>query len=155
MNSESRPIVFLLCGLPGSGKTTYAKELEKIGVIRLSLDEELFKLFGRQFSPDQYTELEAKTKRYLLEQLDVCLNDHKSVVLDWGFWRKDEREEIKTFVSNKGGKAKLVYFKRSLDVFAKGIENRNLYDNHKITIEMLKKFVTQFEEPRGENEEIM
>lgn len=50
----NNPKIYLLCGLPGSGKTTYAKQLQEQGVIRLSLDEELFKLFGRDFNPRDF-----------------------------------------------------------------------------------------------------
>jgi predicted kinase len=30
--------IFLLCGLPASGKTTFAKSLEEKGALRLTLD---------------------------------------------------------------------------------------------------------------------
>lgn len=33
------PVVYLLCGLTGSGKTTYAKRLEAAGAVRLTVDE--------------------------------------------------------------------------------------------------------------------
>ncbi|MFF2929118.1 AAA family ATPase [Streptomyces mirabilis] len=36
---EPEPVVYLLVGLTGSGKTTYAKRLEPTGAIRLSVDE--------------------------------------------------------------------------------------------------------------------
>ena len=35
------PVVYLLCGLTGSGKTTYARQLEAAGAVRLSVDEEV------------------------------------------------------------------------------------------------------------------
>jgi dephospho-CoA kinase len=41
------PVVYLLCGLTGSGKTTYAKRLETRGAVRLSVDEEVFVRHGR------------------------------------------------------------------------------------------------------------
>ncbi len=63
-----KPSVFLLCGLPGSGKTTYAKKLEQSGAIRYTLDEEVFKRFGRHFE-DGYDEKEAQTKA---ELRDLC-----------------------------------------------------------------------------------
>ena len=44
---ESRPIVYLLVGLPGSGKTTYAKALQWPGVVGLSVDAQLIARHGR------------------------------------------------------------------------------------------------------------
>ena len=36
--------VIMMCGICGSGKTTYAKKKEQEGYIRLSIDEEMWKL---------------------------------------------------------------------------------------------------------------
>ena len=41
------PVVYLLCGLTGSGKTTYARQLEAAGAVRLSVDEEVYARHGR------------------------------------------------------------------------------------------------------------
>ena len=41
------PVVYLLCGLTGSGKTTYAKRLEAAGAVRLTVDEEVHARHGR------------------------------------------------------------------------------------------------------------
>jgi AAA domain-containing protein len=45
--TQSPPRVVLTCGEAGSGKTTYAKELEARGYVRRSIDEELWRRFGR------------------------------------------------------------------------------------------------------------
>ena len=42
-----KPVVYLLVGLPGSGKTTYAKALRRRGVVRLSVDEQVIVRHGR------------------------------------------------------------------------------------------------------------
>lgn len=34
-----RGLVVMMCGLPGSGKSTYARALERRGYARLSIDE--------------------------------------------------------------------------------------------------------------------
>ncbi|WP_412769062.1 AAA family ATPase [Micromonospora zamorensis] len=44
---QSRPVVYLLVGLPGSGKSTYARALELTGVVRLSVDDVLQARHGR------------------------------------------------------------------------------------------------------------
>ena len=40
--------VIMMCGICGSGKTTYAKQKEKEGYVRLSIDEECGKLTGER-----------------------------------------------------------------------------------------------------------
>ena len=37
-----QPKLYMICGISGSGKTFYAKKLERQGVVRLSIDEELW-----------------------------------------------------------------------------------------------------------------
>lgn len=149
------PIVYLLCGLPGSGKTTYAKELETQGVIRLTLDEELFKRHGRHLPEGTYSEYEKKTKDALTEELVQHLKQNRSVVLDWGFWKREDRDRIAQLVRDNGGEPKLLYFKRDLNELASRVQNRDLSKNHEIDTQMLADFSAQFEEPNGEGEVIV
>ena len=47
--------VYLICGFIGSGKTTFAKKLEKeTGAIRITKDEWLISLFGHDPSIPNY-----------------------------------------------------------------------------------------------------
>ena len=46
LNQDTEPLkslVVMLCGIAGSGKTTLAKRLEKMGFLRLSIDEEVWR----------------------------------------------------------------------------------------------------------------
>lgn len=143
---------YLLCGLPGTGKTTYAKSIESDNIIRLSLDEELFKLFGKDFSPEKYSFFEEETKKILFVKAIDLINDDKSVILDWGFWKKEEREETRKKLLDSGVNVKLIYFKVSREEMEKRINNRDILDNHIITTDMLDKFFNEFEEPNDKEE---
>ena len=60
--------VIMMCGVCGSGKTTYAKQKEKEGYIRLSIDEEMWKAYGRKgvdYPDSQYEELSEQTESIL------------------------------------------------------------------------------------------
>lgn len=46
----------LLCGLPGSGKTTYARRLEERGTLRLSSDDWMVPLFGHHMPREVFNE---------------------------------------------------------------------------------------------------
>ena len=39
--------VIMMCGVCGSGKTTFAKQKEREGYIRLSIDETMWKMYGQ------------------------------------------------------------------------------------------------------------
>lgn len=148
------PTVYLLCGLPGSGKSTYAKELEKSGVVRMTLDEEVFKRYGRNFTSG-YAEKEAETKKHSEEQLVEYLRGGVSVVLDWGFWKKAERTRIIELAQNAGAKSELVYFNVPFEELKSRIRGRDMATNHDISDEMMDAFVKQFEEPKNEGEVVV
>ena len=144
-----KPTIFLLCGLPFSGKTTYAKKLEKEGVIRFTLDEQLFQKFGRDFVSG-YIEKEKETKRYLKEKCLEYIKEGRSVVLDFGFWKKVERDEYKLFVDQINAKWQLLYFNVPMKELKKRLRlrnNRDLKNNHFISESMLENFSDQFEVP--------
>src|SRR5690606_34778651 len=45
--SSGQPTVYLMAGLPGSGKATYARRLEARGIVRVSVDAEMLARHGR------------------------------------------------------------------------------------------------------------
>ncbi len=95
---EKKPILTLMVGLPGAGKTTRAKELEQAtGAVRFTPDEWHLFLFGDDFHDprehalhdqrhDRVEELQWRLGKRLLAQ-------GVSVILDFGFWAKEQREE--------------------------------------------------------------
>ena len=86
-----KPTLHLLMGLPGAGKTTFAKHLEHItGAQRLSSDEVRLKLFPRPcFSQDEHD--------HLYHDLDLEVEDSlasgKSVIYDANLNRRQHRQE--------------------------------------------------------------
>ena len=80
----------MLCGLPGSGKTTLAHEIAaRYGAVRLNPDEWELALGIDPFDTEFQDKLEAQFSR-LTERL-IALGT--SVILDWGFWARWERDE--------------------------------------------------------------
>ena len=80
----------LLCGLPASGKTTLAHELaDAYDAVRLNPDEWELTLGVDPFDEDFQAKLEAAF--WNLAQRLLVLGT--SVVLEWGFWARSERDE--------------------------------------------------------------
>lgn len=95
---EKRPVLTLLVGLPGAGKTTLAKKLEReTGAIRFTPDEWHLFLFGDDFhDPRKHALHDQRHDR--VEQLMWSLGKRLlaqgvSVILDFGFWAREQREE--------------------------------------------------------------
>ncbi len=108
-----RPVVHLLVGLPGSGKSTYARSMERAGLIRLSVDEALQErhgVLGEDYSEDQHLSLLAPVVGEVREQLIAAVRAGHSVVLDHGLGKRDEREDFKQLVEGLGATWRLLHF---------------------------------------------
>lgn len=85
-----RPTLHLTVGLPGVGKTTLARELERdTGALRLTPDEWMVPLFGVRWADFAGTRdvLEGR----LIWVGHQVLRAGASVILDFGCWTSDER----------------------------------------------------------------
>lgn len=86
-----KPTLYLMMGLPGAGKTTVAKIIEKTtGAVRLSSDEARLMLWP---DPDFSQEEHDALYEYLDDQTKHLLETGKSVIYDANLNRYMHREE--------------------------------------------------------------
>lgn len=154
--------VIMMCGVCGSGKTTYAKQKEKEGYIRLSIDEEMWSIYGQKgidYPEKQYDELSEKLEHVLRKTMIDLIKDGKNVVIDFSFWNKDSRNLYKNIIEKMGGTVELVYMKASKEILWKRLQKRNLslHANSPfvITDEILEHHYNEFQEPKGEGEIVL
>jgi hypothetical protein len=84
--------LFLMVGLPGAGKTIQAKSLAaEHAALRLSPDAWMIPLFGEPQADGKRDVLEGRLIWLALEALRLGTN----VVLDFGFWSRDERSSLR------------------------------------------------------------
>ena len=89
---DTRPTLFLLVGLPGAGKTTRARELEVAQrALRFSPDEWMIPLYGESDPDGMRDVLEGR----LIATGARVLELGTSVILDFGFWGRDERSALR------------------------------------------------------------
>lgn len=120
--------VIMMCGICGSGKTTYAKQKEKEGYVRLSIDEEMWKTYGRKgidYPNEQYEKLSEIVEMALQKELLSLIQQGKHVVLDFSFWNKANRAYYKRLIEKAGGTPELVYMKASKGTLQKRLDKRN------------------------------
>ncbi|MFD3907981.1 ATP-binding protein [Streptomyces sp. CB04723] len=162
MAESEAPTVFLLVGLTGSGKTTYAhRVLEPRGVVRLSVDEVVFDRHGRygvDYPENTYFEKEAPVVAELHERLAELVAEGRDVVWDHGLWPRKDREAMKLLVESAGGRPRLLYFPVARDELLRRLMERNERGDANalaVTPEALDDFFARFEEPHGEGEGIV
>jgi len=160
--AQARSVVVLLCGVAGSGKTTYAQELELEGYIRLSIDEEVWARFGRygiDYDPADYCRLSALAEDLLRERLVTLVGEGRDVVVDFSFWQRASRDRYKRLVEAAGGTWRLIYLQVDPVVLRLRLDNRaDRFDANAafpITRDILAGYLARFEEPQGEGEEVL
>lgn len=167
MCSDRRPPtaaaqVVLMCGIAGSGKTTYAQRLERVGFERLSIDEEIWRQFGRydvDYPAGDYVRLSTLVEADLQARLSVLIQQGRNVVIDFSFWQRTTRDRYKKMIEQAGGRWRLVYLKVDTEELRRRLAARNVQVNANaafpITETILDRYLHDFEEPQDEGEEIV
>jgi predicted kinase len=149
--------VVMMCGVAGSGKTTYAKALEARGFVRLSIDEYIWAQFGRfgvDYPAARYEELQRIAEEANFQRLGVLLRERAACVIDYSFWSRVQRQEYRRFVEGAGGRVTLLYLRADRELLRKRLRVRNRTRNANaafaISQETLERFIAGFEEPGGD-----
>ena len=125
----------LLFGYLGSGKTTFAKHLEvEHKAVRFTPDEWMARLFGENPPEESFPE-KAEAILELLQRLWTrCLSLGVDVVLDYGFWRRKERDEARAAAERVGASACLYRLECPDDEARRRIDARNHADDRSLYI---------------------
>lgn len=122
----SKPKVYMLHGFLGVGKTTLAKILEREqNAIRFTHDEWMSRLYGEDPPTADFQEYAARIFAVMEGVWTRCLELGTSVVLDFGFWSRSEREHVRQLASRHVAESVLYRLTCREDVAWKRIERRN------------------------------
>jgi predicted kinase len=117
-----RARLILVCGLPGSGKTTLAKRLaSEMRAVRLSPDEWKHSLGIDYYDEEARLRLEGRLWRLAQELLTLG----QSVIMENGFWAREERDELRLAGRALGATVELHYLGAPLDELWRRLELRN------------------------------
>jgi predicted kinase len=153
---KSKPIVYLLCGFIGSGKTTFAKKLEeRTGAVRITKDEWLIRLIGNDPTIDGYADYDSRMcglSRDVAFQLAAKGID---VILDEGFWEKELRDEMRRRTEDIGAQAVLYFLDTPIETIRDRVAQRNMNlanDSFEISMDLLDGYL-KYWQPPGDDEE--
>jgi predicted kinase len=144
--SDSRSRLILVVGLPGSGKTTLAKDLERrLRAIRFSADEWLDALCLDLYDEERRGKIEALQWKFAQELLAQGL----TVVIEWGTWGRFERDALRLGARALGAAVELHYLSAPADVLFERIQRRGM-ENPPIERAALSRWFEQFQVPSPE-----
>ncbi|MDE5834466.1 MAG: ATP-binding protein, partial [Ruminococcus sp.] len=143
----------MICGKICSGKSTYSKKLRtKENAVLLSVDEIMLTVFG-QNAGENHNEYVGKIKKYFLKKIPDFVDIGISVILDWGFWTRQERDFTREFCEIRDIDCELHYIDINDELWKQRINNRNNMvsvgksDDYFVDSGLLEKFISIFEVP--------
>jgi predicted kinase len=119
-------VAHLIHGFLGAGKTTFAKKLEReVPAIRFTHDEWMARPYGNDPPVEHFQEFVRRVSDQMAEVWPRCLELGLDVVLDLGFWMREQRDRVRQKVAIIGGKTRLYRLTCSDEEAWKRIEQRN------------------------------
>ena len=140
------PRLIIMCGLPGSGKTTFAKVFEKqFRALRFAPDEWMSSLSLDLYDEERRGRIEELQWKLAQQLLTLGL----IVVIEWGTWGRSERDRLREGARALGAAVELHFLDASPDVLFERIQRRGM-ESPPIRREDLFRWAELFQTPTRE-----
>jgi predicted kinase len=138
--------LIIVCGLPGSGKTTLAQALEsRLRAVRFSPDEWMDALSLNLWDEKRRGKIEALQWKFGQELLALGL----TVIIEWGTWGRAERDALRLGARALGAAVELHYVSAPVDVLFERIQRRGM-EKPPIERDAVSRWFEQFQAPTPE-----
>jgi predicted kinase len=142
----SHPRLIIICGLPGSGKTTLAMKLEqKLRAVRLCPDEWMESLAIDLW--DEARRARAEALQWKLGQQLLGLG--QTIIIEWGAWARSERDALRVVARALGAGVELHYVSAPIEVLVERIQRRGK-ETPPITLALVRQWESAFDVPTAE-----
>lgn len=138
------PRLILMCGLPGSGKTTLARRLaDQVPAVRLCPDEWMTGLGVDLFDEGFRDRLEIVMWQHAQELLRLRHN----VILESGMWLRADRDQKRLGGQALGARVELHYLDVPFEELVRRVESRSGAGAVPLTRELMRTYVGFFQAP--------
>jgi predicted kinase len=141
----------LMVGLPCSGKTTLAQKLEQeLPALRLTPDGWQIRLFGQDAEEPEHDTRHNLIEAMLWNIAGRALELGTNVILDYGFWAREEREDYRLRAKQLGAGSEVHFLDVPKDELLMRLAKRNLQpsqDSFIISEEAMKPWIAFFQKP--------
>ena len=141
----------LMVGLPCSGKTTLAQKLEhELLALRLTVDEWHIRLFGQDAEEPEHDARHSLIEVLLWNIASRALELGTNVILDYGFWAQEEREDYRLRAKQLEASSEVHYLDVAEDELLRRLEKRNSRPSQEsflISAEAMKPWIAFFQKP--------
>lgn len=121
--SPLKPLLFLLYGFPGSGKTRFARQLtEHVNCVHVQTDKLQSELFGNSNDAPKDIALVKRLTNYMTEQF---LSSGVSVIYDEGVERFGKRQALRTIARKHKAEPVLIWLQTDAESAYARIEQRD------------------------------
>jgi predicted kinase len=140
-----------MVGLPCSGKTTLAKKLEQErSALRLTPDEWQVALFGQDAAEPEHDARHSLIEAMLWKIASRALELGTNVILDFGFWAREEREDYRLRAKRLGASSEVHFLDVPADELLRRLAARNSRPSQvsfHISEESMKPWIESFQRP--------
>ena len=144
----------LMVGLPCSGKTTLAQKLEhERSALRLTPDEWQVGLFGQDAEEPEHDARHSLIEAMLWNIASRALGLGTNVILDFGFWAREEREEYRLRAKRLGAGSEVHLLDVPQEELLRRLAVRNSQPSQEsfhISEESMKPWIEFFQRPTPE-----
>lgn len=117
--------IIAICGKICSGKSYYANILkDKMNAVILSCDEITSCLFDNNLGK-KHDEMSKRIWKYLLKKSTDIVKTETNVILDWGFWSKEDRKFVTNYFKENEINIEWHYIDIDDKIWQKRIDKRN------------------------------